>query len=331
MNAGGLASLLPSSEASLADVALRLVRLGFLSPDLGVIGLTDALVAFQASRGLPETGDCDLITWRSLVEAGFAFGDRVLYLRNPSFRGEDVAWLQERLGNLGFDPGRVDGIFGARTRDALQDFQANVALPADGICGGATVDELRRVFGRSNEHIHGVRERQRLRIRTKPLSEASVAILGALPLEQQAELLAQRLRARGAKAVAVTDADQSRLAAIANARELDLVTYFDFSTSGLQVAYYSGFRYTSPAGMLLAQMVADGLLRLELPVTISLRGMTLPILRETKMPAVSIAIDHPHHWLILGPEVVEAVAESIEQFLANPELGSPGAGEQTST
>ncbi|MGC9154457.1 MAG: peptidoglycan-binding protein [Ferrimicrobium sp.] len=326
MSAEGTAALIPHSEASLADVEMRLVRLGFLSPDVGLVGLSDALVAFQSSRGIPETGDCDRITWRSLVEAGFAFGDRVLYLRNPSFRGEDVAWLQERLGNLGFDPGRVDGIFGTRTRDALQDFQSNVALPADGICGGATVDELRRVFGRSTEHIHGVRERQRLRIRTKPLSEASVAILAALPLEQQADLLAQRLRARGAKAVALTDADQSHLATIVNTRELDLVTYFDFSTSGLQVAYYSGFRYTSPAGMLLAQMVADGLSRLELPVMISLRGMTLPILRETRMPAVSIAIDHPHRWLILGPEVVEAVAASIEEFLVNPESGTPGVG-----
>ncbi len=319
MNAGGPTSVAPQSEASLADVAMRLAKLGFSAAASGLGELAEALVAFQSSRGIPETGDCDLITWRSLVEAGFAFGDRVLYLRNPSFRGDDVAWLQERLGNLGFDPGRVDGIFGPRTRDALQDFQSNVALPADGICGGATVDELRRVFGRSSEHIHGVRERQRLRIRTKPLTEASVAVLGALPLEPQADLLAQRLRARGARAVAVTDADQSHLASIANKRELDLVTYLDFSTSGLQVAYYSGFRYTSPAGMLLAQMVAAGLGALQLPVMVNLRGMTLPILRETRMAAVSIALDHPNRWIILGPEVVESVAESIERFLVNPD------------
>ncbi|WP_276945005.1 hypothetical protein, partial [Ferrimicrobium acidiphilum] len=132
-------------------------------------------------------------------------------------------------------------------------------------------------------------------------------------------LLAQRLRARGARAVAVTDADQSHLASIANKRELDLVTYLDFSTSGLQVAYYSGFRYTSPAGMLLAQMVAAGLGALQLPVMVNLRGMTLPILRETRMAAVSIALDHPNRWIILGPEVVESVAESIERFLVNPD------------
>lgn len=308
---------LPGPEAKRADVAARLAKLGFRVED-GCEEIEGAIKAFQLSRGIPETGECDLITWRTIVEAGFTFGDRVLYLRSPSFRGDDVAWLQERLGNLGFDPGRVDGIFGPRTRDALQDFQTNVALPADGICGGATVDELRRVFGRSSEHIHGVLERQDLHVRRKPLTEASIAVLGSLPLEQQAELLAQRLRARGARAVAITDTDQSRLAVIANTRQLDLVTYFDFSTFGLQVAYYSGFRYTSPAGMLLAQMVSAGLEGLRLPVPVSLRGMTLPILRETRMPAVSIAIDHPHHWLILGPEVVEAVAGSIERFLVDP-------------
>jgi N-acetylmuramoyl-L-alanine amidase len=307
-----------NSEASLADVVARLEKLGF-GPTTGSAGLTEAIEAFQLSRGIPETGECDQITWRSLVEAGFAFGDRVLYFRNPSFRGDDVAWLQERLGNLGFDPGRVDGIFGPRTRDALQDFQSNVALPADGICGGATVDELRRVFGRSSEHIHGVRERQRLRVRKKPLSEASVAVFGSLLLEQQSELLAQRLRTRGARAVAINDGDQSRLATTANTRQLDLVTYFDFSTFGVQVAYYSGFRYTSPAGMLLAEIVSDALEHLGLPIPVSTRGMTLPILRETRMPAVSIAIDHPHHWLILGPEVVEAVAGAIERFLVDPE------------
>ncbi|MHB1733736.1 MAG: peptidoglycan-binding domain-containing protein, partial [Ferrimicrobium acidiphilum] len=82
MNAGGPTSVAPQSEASLADVAMRLAKLGFSAAGSGLGELAEALVAFQSSRGIPETGDCDLITWRSLVEAGFAFGDRVLYLRN---------------------------------------------------------------------------------------------------------------------------------------------------------------------------------------------------------------------------------------------------------
>ena len=41
-------------------------------------------------------------------------------------RGDDVAELQQDLGALGFDAGRVDGIFGPRTKDALEQFQRNI-------------------------------------------------------------------------------------------------------------------------------------------------------------------------------------------------------------
>ena len=54
-------------------------------------------------------------------------------------RGDDVAELQQRLCALGFDTGRVDGIFGDRTSGALAEFQRNAGLPVDGIVGGATL------------------------------------------------------------------------------------------------------------------------------------------------------------------------------------------------
>ena len=48
-------------------------------------------------------------------------------------RGDDVAELQQRLCTLGFDTGRVDGIFGDATVRALGEFQRNAGLPVDGI------------------------------------------------------------------------------------------------------------------------------------------------------------------------------------------------------
>ena len=57
----------------------------------------------------------------------------------------DVAELQRRLSALGFDPGRVDGIFGDQTTDALVDFQRNAGLSPDGICGPQTLAELIRL------------------------------------------------------------------------------------------------------------------------------------------------------------------------------------------
>ncbi len=91
--------------------------------------------AFQYRRGLRVDGVCGRQTWDTLVEAGFRLGDRFLYRRTPMLRGDDVAELQQRLGALGFDAGRVDGIFGDATSAALGDFQRNAGLPVDGILG----------------------------------------------------------------------------------------------------------------------------------------------------------------------------------------------------
>jgi N-acetylmuramoyl-L-alanine amidase len=60
----------------------------------------------------------------------------------PNLRGDDVAELQAMLARLGFDCGRVDGIFGPGTLRALEDFQRNCGLYDDGICGPDTVKAL---------------------------------------------------------------------------------------------------------------------------------------------------------------------------------------------
>ena len=46
--------------------------------------------------------------------------------------GDDVAQLQQRLLDMGFTPGQVDGIFGRDTAQALSEFQRNMGLQADG-------------------------------------------------------------------------------------------------------------------------------------------------------------------------------------------------------
>ena len=43
---------------------------------------------------------------------------------------------------LGFDCGRVDGILGPRTARALEEFQSNCGIAADGVCGPDTVRTL---------------------------------------------------------------------------------------------------------------------------------------------------------------------------------------------
>ena len=51
---------------------------------------------------------------------------------------------------MGFDCGRVDGLFGVETDEALRDFQRNVGLVADGTCGPATFKALNQLSARSS-------------------------------------------------------------------------------------------------------------------------------------------------------------------------------------
>jgi N-acetylmuramoyl-L-alanine amidase len=60
-------------------------------------------------------------------------------------RGDDVAALQNRLLGMGFDIGRIDGIFGPRTARALSEFQRAVGISDDGTCGPATFSALARL------------------------------------------------------------------------------------------------------------------------------------------------------------------------------------------
>ena len=50
-------------------------------------------------------------------------------------RGQDVAVAQTTLNSLGYNAGRVDGIFGAGTEAAVKQFQQAHKLMADGIIG----------------------------------------------------------------------------------------------------------------------------------------------------------------------------------------------------
>lgn len=53
-------------------------------------------------------------------------------------QGSLVTTLQERLNQLGYDPGPVDGVFGSRTELAVLKFQQEKGVDADGVVGNQT-------------------------------------------------------------------------------------------------------------------------------------------------------------------------------------------------
>ncbi len=129
-------------------IANTLNRLGFLDKpsDLFDQSLEEAIKAFQQERGLTATGLVNEITQRALDEARWRLGDRILSLGTQSLmRGDDVSTLQERLIQMGFNCGKVDGVYGVKTEAAVKEFQKSVGIVVDGKCGPSTLISLMRL------------------------------------------------------------------------------------------------------------------------------------------------------------------------------------------
>lgn len=132
------------------DVQTRLLGQRFELGREGVDGFfgphtEQAVLSFQQRRGLLADGRVGANTWRELVESGYTLGDRLLYLREPAFRGDDVLQLQVKLNLLGFNAGPERGVHDAEVERAVLDFQHNAGLPVDGIVGASTLTKLEAV------------------------------------------------------------------------------------------------------------------------------------------------------------------------------------------
>ncbi len=127
--------------------------------------LDHAVRSFQQQRGLLVDGIAGPWTFTALDAARWGLGDRLLqHTPGHLARGDDVTTLQERLLGLGFDPGRVDGLFGPDTEAAVRAFQRGVGLLPDGQVGPDTLrafaDLRRSVAGGSPQSL---REREQVR------------------------------------------------------------------------------------------------------------------------------------------------------------------------
>jgi N-acetylmuramoyl-L-alanine amidase len=307
-----------------SDVQHRLTELGFDSSgdlDAGYGPATRAAVeAFQHRRGLKVDGICGPQTWATLVEAGFALGDRLLYLRNTMLRGDDVAELQQRLGALGFDTGRVDGIFGPQTCSALIEFQRNAGHPADGIAGATTVQELRRVQTRQPqpELVSAVRDRERLRQGPPTLTGRHVAAGEVGGLATVVAALHRRLSAAGAQVTELHHPDGSHQARLANRAEVDAYVglRLDPGLGGCATAYYAGYRTESTGGRRLAELTLDRVRQRLGVASGGVRGMSVPVLRETRMPAVIVELGPAALVVEQGPDLATAVVDALGDWAA---------------
>lgn len=240
--------------------------------------------AFQRARGLVITGQVDELTWSRLDEAGWRLGQRLLYLAQPYLRGDDVAELQVRLAQLGFNPGRIDGIFGPILEDAIHEFQRNCAIIADGTLTRKTLSELIRVS--PSAASRNLVTDARALAGFDADHYGPIIICGSNPLR---DLLAHTLGAEHLT-LALDDASADEIAKIANDKKAVVVlslAQLD-RIDGVHLHYWASYRSYSRRGEKLASAIAAQLSRREHSARVELTGMALPVLRETQMTTLHI-------------------------------------------
>ena len=85
-----------------------------------------------------------------LLVFSFIFQQNVVALSKRGSRGTEVRNIQSRLSKWGYNPGAVDGIYGAKTEAAVKRFQRNNGLTPDGIAGPATLAKIGLPTGSSS-------------------------------------------------------------------------------------------------------------------------------------------------------------------------------------
>jgi N-acetylmuramoyl-L-alanine amidase len=276
-----------------------------------------ALQAFQRARGLRVSDHCDEHCWKVIVEASWTLGDRMLLLTSPNLRGDDVAELQARLARLGFDCGRVDGIFGPLTARAMSEFQTNCGLPADGVCGHDSVRALDRVIGQTGTGpgIATVRERERLRLSPTMASNLRVVVGQFGGLSTISRSISRQLRHAGAQVMSLDEPDAVAQAVTAN--QFGAHVYLGFEgrlDHASTVHFYQVPTFESVGGRAMASCLTVELTSIGLPVVEPV-GMRLPVLRETTMPAVLVSVAPVRTAVDAAHELGEATMRAVEAWM----------------
>lgn len=324
-----------------AEVRDRLIRLNLLPRDTEAEfgeDMHNAVRAFQQRQGLTVDGVVGPETFRRLEEARWRLGDRVLFYSAGHMQiGEDVQTLQRRLTDMGFDSGRVDGWFGPNTDHAVRDFQRNVGVKSDGVCGPATL----RALDRLNRTVSGgapeaLREQQVLEsIRTGTADKIIVIDPGhggndpgrhlpSGPFEQKfvddiCSRLEGRLSAIGSPVLLTrplgvhhqSPPTEAERAAFANRVGADLVisVHCDWEPSGMgrgaATYYYGSPRTHSLLGAHFAALLQNRVVEEVGLVDCSTHAMTWDLLRLTQMPAVRLEAGY-----MSNPEDLELLRDS---------------------
>ena len=332
------------------DLQTRLLSLGLDLGNRGIDGVFGpktelAVKAFQQAMSILADGVVGEITWREVVEAGYRPGERILYLRQPPFRGADVMELQRMLNDLGFDPGAVNGLFDERAARATKEFQRNAGLIPDGVVD-AEVFKTLKTYAAQTLGTHQLPDKNGGYFR-EDLFSGTIVVDAAHggqdrgyvcpwgPTEADLNLavaqeLAQILPAREVLLTRsddedVSNSDRAYLANSSRAKMIISIHHAAYRTpkaSGTASFYFSRLGYQSHRGCMAAAYIQKSVSRALGTRDIGEFGRSYDILRETNMPAVVLEplyLTNPGELELASDPyypatVAEAVAGALELY-----------------
>jgi N-acetylmuramoyl-L-alanine amidase len=315
---------------------------------------------FQQVRGLSVDGRVGEETYRALTEARWSLGDRLLrYDPERPTRGDDVTSLQERLHELGYDAGPVDGVFGSETEVALRAFQRDYGLTSDGTCGPGTLRALRQLgrkvvggrpqllrqsaeFVASGPHLigrrividpgHGGDEpgfTQGLTTEADLVFDVASRIEGRLAAAGATVYLARGRHQNPSPAERTAFANQARA-------DLFLSLHLDSQDSeharGVASYYYgTGSGASSTVGEQFANLVRREVVARTGMLDLGSHAKTWDLLRMSRMPAVRLDcgyLSHPVDRLLLldarlRSAIAQAVLAAVQRLYLAPEADPP--------
>jgi len=312
-----------SKGAKVLDVQRRIKLLGYeLGPGEidGIFGpkTENAVKKFQQDRSVSVTGIVDDECWQELVDAGYCIGERMLYLKEPPFRGDDVKTLQLWLKTLGFFKNNESGIFDKSTHNALVEFQKNMKLNPDGIFGGDTfvhLNSLKRIINEkqsSNFPLVGDYFKKRKGKKLKVILD-----FGDLPADarkrredydkngllicsQITEKCRALLEEEKFEIFLTVDKSKKNIPGLysrikkANKSKGDLLVSINLNycsdpkASGSSCYYFKGLKSFSVSGKKIAEMIQENLINKLKMTDCRVHGTSYAILKDTSMTSVLI-------------------------------------------